>query len=211
MDHVGPLTRSARDAALVMKAIANFDPGDTVPVAGCRIGVPQNFFTVPEHPLRQAEKLGARIVPITVPDPAAINLVARVILLCEASALMQPYLHRRGEFGTDVLALLDQGRLLSATDYVNAQRLRSLYVTRWNAVWEQADVIFTSTTPGEVPLVGQASGQDVRMGATRFVRPFNALGLPAVSIPTNTGVLQIVGRASRDSQIVALAASLALI
>ena len=65
-----------------------------------------------------------------VPEIEAINTVARVILHSEASALMEPFLDRRDAFGADVLALLDQGRLLPATDYVNAQRLRRVMQTR---------------------------------------------------------------------------------
>ena len=60
-----------------------------------------------------------------MPDPAEINTVGRVILLSEASAVLQPYLDRREDFGADVLSLLDQGRLVSATDYIDAQRLRT--------------------------------------------------------------------------------------
>jgi len=72
--------------------------------------------------VERAEAAGARLVPLRVPDPAEINVISRVILLAEASALMEPYLDRRDDFGADVIALFDQGRLLPATDYVNAQR-----------------------------------------------------------------------------------------
>ncbi len=132
MDHVGPLTRTARDAALVMQAISDFQPNTNLEIAGCRIGVPTNFFNdgvAPhvaaafEQALHTVEKIGARLVPITLPDPAAINTVARIILLSEASAFLEPHLARRADFGADVLALLDQGRLIPATDYVNAQKV----------------------------------------------------------------------------------------
>ena len=69
------------------------------------------------------------LVSVRVPDPAEINTISRVILLSEASAVLEPYLHRRGDFGADVMALLDQGRLLSATDYINAQRLRRVCIS----------------------------------------------------------------------------------
>jgi len=192
LDHVGPLTRTVRDASLVMSAITGFRAADAA-TAGRRIGVPENFFKerlAPEveaafdRALRAAETLGARLVPIQVPDPAAINTVGRVILLCEASAVLQRYLNRREDFGADVLALVEQGRLVSATDYIDAQRLRRLLQKRWSELWERVDVIFTPTTPIPAPLIGQekASGEDVRLASTRFVRPFNVLGLPALSM-----------------------------
>ena len=149
LDHMGPLARTAQETGIVLQEIAGFDPRDDTSsrqpleaygarvdgaLRGKRIGVPQNFYNERLQPevsrafqgaLNVAESEGARLVPIRVPDPAEINAVSRVILLSEASALMEPYLHRRADFGADVLALLDQGRFIAATDYVNAQRLRA--------------------------------------------------------------------------------------
>jgi aspartyl-tRNA(Asn)/glutamyl-tRNA(Gln) amidotransferase subunit A len=222
LDHVGPLTRTVRDAGIVMAAISDFQAGNPA-VATRRIGVPENFFTERLAPdvaaafdraLRTAETLGARLVPIQVPDPAAINTAGRVILLSEASTVLQPYLNRREDFGTDVLALVDQGRLMAATDYIDAQRLRRLFQKRWSKLWEKADVIFTPTTPIQAPLIGQSevAGEDVRLASTRFVRPFNVLGLPALSISFSTSSLpiglQMVGQPLREGELLAFAESI---
>src|SRR5436309_2279877 len=93
-----------------------------------------------------AQTLGARIIPVRVPDISAINTIGRIILLSEASALMERHLAHRDNFGADVLALLDQGRLLSATDYVNAQRLRRLAQQEFQALWRHVDCLLTPTT-----------------------------------------------------------------
>jgi aspartyl-tRNA(Asn)/glutamyl-tRNA(Gln) amidotransferase subunit A len=241
LDHVGPLARTVSDTALVMNTIAGFDQRDDsssrrpvpdyVPrtdysIVGRRIGVPDNFFierlapsvkAAYESVLQGAESLGAELVPITLPDPEGINHVGRLILLSEASALMQPYLDRRNDFGADVLALLDQGRLVAATDYINAQRLRRVYQKRWAAVWDRVDFVFTPTTAIEPPLLGQervALGdryEDVRLASTRFVRPFNLLGLPALSAPyfmnnLSTG-LQCIGKSFSERDLLAFAAA----
>lgn len=226
LDHAGPLTRAVRDCALVMHAIADVkmpanESGKSL--AGVRIGVPQNFFHEGVSPgvaaafaeaLRQAESRGARLIPIEVPDPAEVNVVGRVILLSEASALMERCLMepgRRPDFGRDVLALLDQGRLISATDYVNALRLRRLYQKRWDHLWEEVDFVFTPTVPIEAPPIGQTTvaGEDVRLASTRFVRSFNVLGFPAISAPLRTNGLpaglQIVGKLHSDSSVLDLA------
>lgn len=219
LDHVGPLTRTVRDAVLVMNAIA--EPESTAPsLTHRRIGVPENFFNerlAPEvaaafdRTLRAAEAVGCRLVPITVPDPAEINSIGRVILLCEAAAILKPWLDRRDDFGADVLALLDQGRLVSATDYIDARRLRRLYRKRWSQLWDRVDVILTPTTPIQAPLIGQTvvGDEDVRLASTRFVRPFNVLGIPALSIPFRTGSLptgiQIVGQPFQEQAVVEVA------
>ena len=127
---------------------------------------------------------------------------------------MLPYLDRRSDFGPDLLALLDQGGLISATDYVDAQRLRALYQKRWAELWEKVDVIFTPTTPIQAPLIGEmiVADEDVRLASTRFVRPFNALGLPAISIPFGDATLpvgiQITGQRLTETGLLRFAESL---
>jgi aspartyl-tRNA(Asn)/glutamyl-tRNA(Gln) amidotransferase subunit A len=229
LDHVGPLTRTVRDAALVMNVIAGNETGITQPespsTTGWRIGVPKNFFNerlAPEvaaafdQTLNAVETLGCRLVPITVPDPAEINTIGRLILLGEAAAVLKPRLDRRDDFGADVLALLDQGLLVSATDYIDARRLRRVYRKRWAELWDQVDVILTPTTPIQAPLIGQkvVGDEDVRLASTRFVRPFNVLGIPAISIPLRTNslpvALQVAGRPFGETELLAVAEMIAL-
>jgi aspartyl-tRNA(Asn)/glutamyl-tRNA(Gln) amidotransferase subunit A len=245
LDHTGPLARSAKDIGLVMNAIAGFDARDDTssrfPVedysafenkqslAGLRIGVPENFFNervVPEvraacaSALERAASLGAELVPVRIPDPAEINVIGRVILLSEVSAFMEQYSHRRADIGADVLALIDQGRLLAATDYINAQRLRRVYQREWSKLWRAVDVILTPTAPIAPPLIGQqvvpieSANEDVRLATTRFVRPINVLGLPAASVPVESddflAGLQIIGAPFSAQTILLIAALLAI-
>ena len=244
LDHMGPLTRSVRDAAVVLQVLAGRDdrddsssnqpvpdylPGRPALIEGLRIGLPENFYldrTDPEvaAAVRRmasiAESLGARIVSVRVPDIEAMNAVGRVILLSEASALFENHLHRRDQFGADVLALLDQGRLLSATDYVNAQRLRRLYRDQFHKIWRSVDCLLTPTTPTAAPLIGQTSVEldgvveDVRLATTRFVRAVNILGLPALSIPAGLNQenlplgLQILGPPFSEALLLKVGAAL---
>jgi aspartyl-tRNA(Asn)/glutamyl-tRNA(Gln) amidotransferase subunit A len=244
LDHMGPLTRSVRDAGAVLNVIAGFDPRDEtssrrpvenyVPdlqpsLRGVRIGLPENFYFDRLDPevdaavraaCAAAESRGAEIVLLRVPDIAAINTVARVILLAEASALLEPHLEHRDLFGADVLSLLDQGRLLPATDYINAQRLRRAFEREFAGLWSRADCLFTPTTPITAPRIGETAvaaggeNEDVRLAATRLVRAINPLGLPAVSIPcgaSRRGLpigLQIVGQPFAEALILRIAQAL---
>jgi aspartyl-tRNA(Asn)/glutamyl-tRNA(Gln) amidotransferase subunit A len=133
---------------------------------------------------------------------------------------MEPYLDRRGDFGADVLALLDQGRLVPATDYINAQRLRRVMQREFAKVWSTADCILTPTTPITAPRIGETTvpigGQteDARLASTRFVRGINVLGLPALSVPCGEGEnrmpvgLQIIGKAFDEALVLRVGAAL---
>ena len=244
LDHMGPLTSSVRDAALTLNAIAGRDPRDAtssrrpvvdfVPeeecsIRGLRIGFPENFYFERLDPdvessvrgaIARAESLGAQIKPVKLPDIAALNAVARMILLAEASAVAAPFLDSREMFGADVLALLDQGSLVPAVDYVNAQRLRRAMRREFEKVWNEVDCFVAPATPATAPKIGDTTvrlggrQEDVRLAATRLVRGINALGLPALSIPcglSGAGLpvgLQIVGPAFEEALLLRAGAAL---
>ena len=243
LDHMGPLTLTVRDAAVALQALAGFDPRDDsssrapvgnytpgrVSIKDVRIGVPENFYYERLHPdvartigdlQKVAAQLGARLEPVRVPDMAEVNAVARVVLLSEASAVMSPYLGDRSQFGADVLALLDQGRLLPATDYVNAQRLRRVYQREFAKVFEHCDVLLTPTSPNPAPRIGQTEVdlggvmEDTRLASTRFVRAINLLGLPALSLPCGLTSdqlpvgAQIIGRPFDEATVLWVGAAL---
>jgi len=244
LDHVGPLTRSVRDAAIALNAIAGRDPRDPTcsrrpaidfaPVEGCsirglRIGLPSEFYFERVDPdvesavrgaIARAESLGAYVKAVRLPDIAALNAVARMILLAEAAAVVEPYAGDRDQFGPDVLALFDQGRLVPATDYVNAQRLRRKMRAQFDAVWSEVDCLMTPTTPSPAPRIGDTVvrlggvDEDVRLAATRLVRGINALGYPALSLPCGLSAaglpigLQLIGPAFEEGLLLRVGAAL---
>jgi aspartyl-tRNA(Asn)/glutamyl-tRNA(Gln) amidotransferase subunit A len=248
LDHVGPLTRSVADAALILNAIAGYDHRDDTssrhPVEdysappndslrGVRVGWPENFFlqrvdpeveTAVRRAAKSAEERGAEIILVRLPDISAINLVGRIILMSEASALLERLLDRgddrREDFGDDVRSLLQQGCLLPATYYINAQRLRRRMQREFASIWERVDCLFTPSAPITAPLISETTvsiageAEDVRMASTRFARAFNVLGLPAISIPcgiTHSGMpigLQIAGKAFAEASLLRIASAI---
>jgi len=243
MDHAGPITSSVRDAGLVLNAIAGFDSRDpassSFPVEdylpagegsldGVRIGLPENFYferVTPEA--RQAVERGAELAgqhgahvqPVRVPDVDAVNTIGRVLLLAEAAAALTPYLPERASFGDDVRALLDQGRLIPATGYVNAQRLRRIQQEEFRLLWRRVDVLLTPTVPLGAPKIGETAVEiegrveDVRLAATRLVRGMDVLGLPALTLPCgldSNGMplgLQIIAPEFREAALLRVAAA----
>jgi len=134
--------------------------------------------------------------------------------------VLEPYRQRRELFGGDVLALLDQGSLIPATDYIQAQRIRRSMQRSFAEVWSEVDCLITPATAITAPPAGQATvtiaggGEPVRPAATRMSRPFNVLGLPALSIPCgldSSGLpigLQIAGPPFEEARLLRVGAAL---
>ena len=233
LDHIGPLAMSVRDCAVTFEAISS--ARGVVPVAevrslkGVRIGIPQNAFFDRAWPevkegvktlVTKAEAMGAIPVSVRVPDLDELNTVARLLLLVEATATHSANSSRRDMYGADVLALLDQGQLIAGADYVNAQRLRRKITADFNHVWKEVNCLIVPGTPTAAPKIGQTQieidgvADDVRLVTTRLMRGINALGWPALSLPSGfakNGLpigVQILGRANAEKVILEVGAAL---
>ncbi len=244
LDHMGPLTRTVRDAAVCLQALAGRDerdetssfapvdsymPGERVSLDGVRIGVPANYYFDRVDPVVTAAvrkmvdlaaSLGASIVDVTVPDVAALNTVARMILLCEASTVLNQFAGRENEVGADVKLLWEQGLLLPATEYINAQRLRRHFRDAFLRVFDSVDVLVTPTTPTGAKKIGAPTvtidgvEEDFRLATTRFMRGINVLGFPATSQPCGFDEdrmplgMQLIARPFAEKRLLEVAAAL---
>jgi aspartyl-tRNA(Asn)/glutamyl-tRNA(Gln) amidotransferase subunit A len=228
LDHMGPLARSVEDSALLLEAMAGMSFPVT-PDAKVRIGVPQNFYFQRVQPevreavmeaIKRAGSMGAKIIPVQVPEPEELTSTARTLLLCEAATVMHPYMEREADFGSDVLALLKTGSELKATDYIRAEADASRLRIAWSKLFDKIDVLFTPTTPTVAPRIGQQTisidgrDEDTRLLTTRFCRGINLLGNPAISIPcgeSSDGLpigLHIIGALNQDQTVLNVAAAL---
>jgi aspartyl-tRNA(Asn)/glutamyl-tRNA(Gln) amidotransferase subunit A len=215
LDHAGPLTRRVDDAAASLQAMAGHDPRDPasldepVPdfsagldegVRGLRVGVPRNyFFANVEKDVKAAvnavynalESLGAELVEVTLPMTEQIVPVLFSIMLPEASAYHRRMLRETPELYTDdVRVLLEAGELVSATDYVQAQRVRNLLQQEYRKLYEQIDLLVVPTVPAVAALHGTQSitwddGTDEPLvfTYTRFTGLADVTGQPALSVP----------------------------
>ncbi len=246
LDHIGPMARTVRDTAAALQVMAGFDgrdlssgdhpvqhympPEGELSLAGVKIGIPQNFFfeqldqqvdNAVHFMAYTAEDLGAELVSFRVPSGQQLNVIAQVTLLAEAASVHEPYIRRRrSEYGDDVRALLDMGRLIPATDYLQAQRLRRRILGVYLNLLQQVDCLLVPATPIAAPRIGQievAIGnvmEDTRLAATRLVRGFNALGLPVLSMPagfSKEGLpigCQLVGRPWCEAELIRIGAAL---
>jgi aspartyl-tRNA(Asn)/glutamyl-tRNA(Gln) amidotransferase subunit A len=242
MDHLGPLTRTVADAALLLEIVAGHDPHDATssrrgvpyyqrtldgPIAGLRVGVPENFYFDGITPdvnaaVRTAAdvfaSLGASVAPIRVPDPRTLTDIGNVISRSESAVLHERLARDRPhELQPAVRARLEIGFHISAHDYLQALRLRSRLAREFIAeVFAEVDALLAPVIPEPAPALETAKSGSVddvvaRMGRfSRLTRPFNTLGLPALAVPCGFSgdgrplALQIVGRAFDEAMILRL-------
>lgn len=182
LDHAGPIAKCVRDAALLLTALAGYDPLDPtsadakVPsfarsldggVKGLKIGVDPVFcFSALEeeiagavkNALRLFEKMGARIHEVKIPSIELAVIAESVIITTEAASFHETRLRTRaGDYGPDVRALLEGGAALSAVHYLKAQRLRRVLQEEFARVFEKVDLFALPAAPVTAPRIGETS------------------------------------------------------
>ncbi len=177
MDHVGPLTRTVTDAALLLGIIAGHDPLDAtssrrgvpyyervleMPIDGLRVGLPENYYSDSVDPeivagVSQAARtlggLGAEVVSLRVPDPAPLLDVAHLIARAESAAIHTRVIRERPhELQPAVRSRLEVGLRVTAHDYLQALRLRARYAREFIAeVFAVVDALLAPVIPEPAP------------------------------------------------------------
>lgn len=172
LDHVGPLTRTVEDNALLLNALAGFDPEDPHSAdrptedftrgleRGVRdrtIGIPKEFYfehveDEVEARVREAAEvfrsLGAQVREVEIPNLAETLKAQRLILAAEAYTVHEERLKTAPEkFGEEARQRLLDGERPKAHRYANARQRGLLAVREFDAVLESVDVILTPTVP----------------------------------------------------------------
>ena len=172
LDHVGPLTRTVRDAAICLKWLAGYDPRDPgsadeplddylsgldAGVRGLRLGVPKNYFfdqvdgeveTAVRSAIDRLASQGATLVDVEIPHAAQIMAVEFGLCLPEASAYHREMLRERASlYEEDVRTFLEVGELIPATDYITALRVRQKMKLAWQSLYENVDAVIGPAVP----------------------------------------------------------------
>lgn len=182
LDTAGPLTRSVRDAAIVLNSIAGFDVDDAgsirlnrpdylsqieAGIEGVRMGWPSNYFFDNTHgtvadqlaeAFALAGRLGARCVDVPVPGIESANAMTMVIIAVEGAALHEQAILRNHElFGPQTLARLLVGAFIPAPDYHHALANRGRLARRvLDETFRYVDVLVTPVWPYPLPTIAES-------------------------------------------------------
>jgi aspartyl-tRNA(Asn)/glutamyl-tRNA(Gln) amidotransferase subunit A len=208
LDHAGPMARTVTDAALLLQAIAGYDPDDPVSVAlpvdnllatldagvtGWRIALATDAHFGEADPevisaVRRAatvfEELGARVEAVDLSQGREAAQMNALMTTSDAAAFhrdrLRDHPHR---FGADVLARMERGAQFTSTEYILARRFQSEWRRRLERFFDQFDLLLTPATPITAPVIEGLDAIEAARQLTRCTAPFNLAGLPALSLP----------------------------
>jgi aspartyl-tRNA(Asn)/glutamyl-tRNA(Gln) amidotransferase subunit A len=209
LDHVGPMTRTVRDNALMLQVIAGHDDSDpasadtVIPdytveldhgVRGLKIGVVRHFYTKDveadaqqvvaiEAAIEAFAKQGALISEITLPPLSDFSACGQIILAAESYAVHEHWLKTRPEeYGARARERLLAGASLTAAHYLQAVRWRLALKQQTLSAFRDIDVAVTAS--GMDPACPIHDVEKLALNYWRQARmPFNVTGQPAVAIP----------------------------
>ncbi len=233
LDHVGPLTRSVADAALLLRIIAGADPHDPLcsdaPVPDYpsglakpatrtpSIGLIRSYFQeTGDHAVWSATEDAADIFRSNGADVTEIDLprsfsdlhrMHRTIMFAEAAACHAArFKTRRSDYSPGIRSLLEEGLALSAVDYADARRHQLTFRSEIQAASTGVDLLLTPATLTPAP------GDLTTTGDPAFNSPWSYTGLPTIVLPvkcTPDGLpigIQLIGRPFAEPDLLTAAA-----
>ena len=216
LDCVGPLARSAADAALLLDpifvrgekeaALRGATRSKSSLLRGFRVGVPKDFFLkivsveveyAFDSTLRALRKLGAILKAVSIPLLQETEDAGNQIAWAEATHYHQHtgwFPARAADYGEDVRTRLELGAKVAASTYLQALEQHEAFVGGFHAAMVDAklDALVVPTTPISAPLIGEettaicGTNHPTRALLLRNNRPANLGGLPAISAPCGT-------------------------
>jgi aspartyl-tRNA(Asn)/glutamyl-tRNA(Gln) amidotransferase subunit A len=205
-DHVGPMTRSALDAALMLQAMAGYDPEDVTSIdldvpdyaaaltgtEAVRLGLPRAHFFEGLHADVEAA-LDAALAVLAEITSSQTEVQVPVhedttVFRVEIYAYHRESMRRSPElYQPDTLERIQNGADVDAPTYMEARRRIDELRRRAGEIFHGVDLLVTPTTvvPPFETSVAQTHEElrALELGTLRNTRPFNALGLPALSVP----------------------------
>ena len=226
-DHAGPMTRTVRDARLVLDALTGVQNDAAPPPASITFGIPSGYLLARlDHDVRRSladvqlrlEAAGHAVREVDIPSAAITPDVYLHIVLPEAARYHAPMIARHADrYAPGVRLRIEMGRYVLAEDYVRAMELRRILTAQVDGALAACDALLLPALAIQAPPLGAASvdvdgtPEPVRAAMLRLTQLFNLTGHPAIAIPSGTTLaglpvgMQLVGRRGETAGLLALA------
>jgi aspartyl-tRNA(Asn)/glutamyl-tRNA(Gln) amidotransferase subunit A len=234
MNHLGPMCRSVADAALLLSAIAGYDPRDSTSVEApitdyaaalrakvstLRLGAPRPVFydnLDPEIEAAMSTALGVlRRLTVGLREvslPPIPDMIVPNIVLAETYAFHAPYFAKTPQlYHAAINRNLRQGSKVTTAAYIESRRELEEARRAIGAVFSTVDLLVTPTTAAPPPTIEEAVRLGIEVELNRNTAPFNVYGIPTISIPcgfTSSGLpigMQISGPRFGEAEVLTLA------
>jgi len=217
------------DPTAIAGALPDYMAATKRPMQGITIGVPTAFYVddldgevarVLDETIATLKREGAAIVKVELPDQRQLSSASQLVLAVEAAAFHKRWMiERPQDYGPQVLMRLQNGLAVPAVSYLEAMRWRGAALSAHAAATAGVDAVIAPVSPIPAPTIVESDvGNSLEADAvlpriTRFTRPVNYLGVPALSIPcgfTRSGLpvgLQLIGRSFDEATLLRIGAA----
>jgi aspartyl-tRNA(Asn)/glutamyl-tRNA(Gln) amidotransferase subunit A len=217
------------DPTAIAGPLPDYMAATKAPMQGITIGVPSAFYVddldpevarVLDETVETLGREGAAIVKVELPDQRQLASASQLVLAVEAAAFHKRWMiERPQDYGPQVLMRLQNGLSVPAVSYLEAMRWRGPALSAYTAATAGIDAVIAPVSPIPAPSIAESdvgnspAADAVLPRITRFTRPVNYLGLPALSIPsgfTKSGLpvgMQLIGRSFDEATLLRIGAA----
>ncbi|MGA2291823.1 amidase [Bradyrhizobium sp.] len=217
------------DLTAIAGPVPDYAAATRQPIKGLRIGVPSAFYVddldaevarILDQTIAVLKREGARIVEVELPDQRQLTAACQLVLAVEAASFHKRWLiERPQDYGPQVLMRLQNGLAIPGVSYLEAMRWRGPALSAHLEATAGVDAVIAPVAPVAAPTIAESDvgnnpdAEAVIQRLTRFTRPVNYLGLPALSIPsgfTQGGLpvgMQLVGRSFDEATLLRIGAA----
>jgi aspartyl-tRNA(Asn)/glutamyl-tRNA(Gln) amidotransferase subunit A len=217
------------DPTAITGAVPDYVAATREPIRGLRIGVPTAFYVDDLDPevaasldetISAFRREGAEIAQVELPDQRQLSAASQLVIAVEAAAFHKRWLiERPQDYGPQVLMRLQNGLAIPGVSYLEAVRWRGPALTAHMAATAGVDAVLAPAVPLAAPTIAETDvgnspdAEALIQRLTRFTRPINYLGLPALSIPagfTKKGLpvgMQLIGRSFDEATLLRIGAA----
>ena len=219
----------ADDPTAVAGPLPDYMAATRESIKGLKIGVPTAFYVddldpeverILDDTITVLKREGAEIVQVELPDQRQLTAACQLVLAVEAAAFHKRWMiERPQDYGPQVLMRLQNGLAIPGVSYLEAMRWRGPALAAYLAAVAGVDAVIAPVAPVAAPTIAESDvgnspdAEAVIQRLTRFTRPINYLGLPALAIPsgfTKSGLpvgMQLIGRSFDEATLLRIGAA----